>query len=95
MALARRCDVGCETWPDDPQFKRCPLCGGKTERFSNGEPLEMDEALKIKRQQEFEAYYAIHCRNLGQPVDGDLPAGPDEARFDDLTPEQPPPKAAA
>lgn len=90
MAWARRCDVGCETWPDDSDFKRCPVCGEKTDRFSNGRPLDMDEAQAIKRAREFEHFYARWCKDQDQPVEGDLPSGPDEAKYDDAWPDNKP-----
>lgn len=53
MAWGRRCDNGCESWPDDKRYKRCPSCGEPATRFSNLQPLDKLEALYA----EFEAYY--------------------------------------
>lgn len=53
MAWGRRCEMGCETWPDDKRYKKCPLCGEDAERYSNLKPLSKLEALKA----EFEAFY--------------------------------------
>jgi hypothetical protein len=88
---ARRCDTGCETFPDDMEFKRCPICGEVTERFSNGRPIDMEEAMSIKNHATFEKIYEKHCKMLGQPYEGDeLPAGPDEAYYDDAWPDNKP-----
>lgn len=88
MAWARRCDIGCETWPDDDDYDICPICGEETSRFSNGRPLDPDEARSIRLQVEFEGYYVDYCENLGQPSDGGLPMKPeDEARWDEKYPD--------
>lgn len=68
MAWGRRCDLGCESWPDEDQYTVCPLCGDPAERFSNLEPLTPSEA----KHRRFEAYYEQHCHELGIPVDGPL-----------------------
>ena len=73
MANGRRCDIGCESWPDKPLFSKCPICGLPTECFDNLEPLDMDEALRIKARAEFDLYYARRCEKLGIPVEGPLP----------------------
>jgi len=46
MALGRRCDNGCETWPDDQRYKRCPACGQHTTLYKgdNVDPLSESEA---------------------------------------------------
>jgi hypothetical protein len=53
MALGRRCDSGCESWPDTEKYAKCPVCGEKTKRFSNLEPLTQKEA----NAREFELFY--------------------------------------
>ena len=53
MALGRRCDLGCETWPDDSKYKVCPECGEQTKRFRGVTPLTEEEALPLR----FEAFY--------------------------------------
>lgn len=51
--LGRRCDQGCESWPDDDRYKFCFLCGEKTTRYSNLQPLTIEEANRV----EFDLYY--------------------------------------
>lgn len=53
MAWGRRCDLGCESWPDDKRYDKCPSCGRETTRYSNLRPLDKLEALFA----EFEAFY--------------------------------------
>jgi hypothetical protein len=55
MALGRRCDLGCETWPDDTKYKVCPECGQETTRYkgNNIHPLTEEEATPLR----FEAFY--------------------------------------
>lgn len=53
MALGRRCDIGCLTWPDDPAYKTCPVCGEKTKRYRGVKPADADEVAQAK----FEAFY--------------------------------------
>lgn len=53
MALGRRCDAGCESWPDTEKYKTCPVCGEQTTRFRNLEPLTQKEA----NAREFELFY--------------------------------------
>lgn len=53
MALGRRCDTGCESWPDSDRYKTCPVCGEEATRFKNLQPLTQQEA----NQREFELYY--------------------------------------
>lgn len=72
MAVGRRCDCGCQTWPDDKAYETCPICEQKTSKFSNLQPLGRAEALSIVRHMEFERYYAKHCAALGQPLEGPL-----------------------
>jgi hypothetical protein len=83
MALGRRCDTGCESWPPDSEFVRCPQCGEPTTVYNNLQPLDLDEAISIKRHLDFEAKYERHCEALGQGVDGPLSAAA-EARLDAL-----------
>lgn len=53
MALGRRCELGCETWPDDNRYNKCPTCGEDTTRYKGVTPLEQDEA----NHAEFLAFY--------------------------------------
>ena len=73
MALGRRCDLGCESWPDEALYTRCPRCGNPTERFTNLSPLDSDEAASILSHIEFDRYYERRCARLGIPVNGPLP----------------------
>jgi hypothetical protein len=72
MAWGRRCEIGCESWPDEDQYKACPLCGDPAERYGNLEPLSPSEA----KHRVFEAFYEQHCHDLGIPVDGPLHEDP-------------------
>lgn len=78
MAWGRRCELGCESWPDEPVFQKCPECGGPTKRWKNLDPIDHDEAESIAKHKAFERFYEDHCRRLGIPVAGplgdDLPA---------------------
>lgn len=74
MAVGRRCEYGCESWPDSEQYAKCPLCGEPTTRYSNLSPVSDVEA----RELAFEAYYEAYCAERGQPVDGPLPESPEE-----------------
>lgn len=73
MALGRRCEAGCESWPDDPRYKVCPICGEATKRYRNLSPLDKSEALHA----EFEAFYAAwddeHDPDRLTPVADDPP----------------------
>lgn len=74
MAWGRRCDIGCESWPDDLAYKECPICGQETTRFSNLIPLDKIEAEDAMKRIAFEAYYEKHCEDLDQSVEGPLEA---------------------
>jgi hypothetical protein len=69
----RRCELGCESWPDTLEFKTCLRCGQPTERFSNLTPLSMDEARRLLNQARFNAYYSRRCEERHIPVAGALP----------------------
>lgn len=76
MAWARRCALGCETWPDELLYKKCPVCGEETGRFSNADGYEIvdeETALSLKAHAEFEEFYERRCRDRGVPTDGPLP----------------------
>lgn len=59
MAWGRRCDLGCETWPDQELYRKCPVCGEKTDRFSNAGSDLLDEAEALVKllYSQFEEYY--------------------------------------
>lgn len=69
----RRCDLGCESWPDRMEFAKCLRCGEETTRFSNLQPLPLSEALALLAHAKFNAYYSTRCYDLRIPVDGPLP----------------------
>lgn len=69
----RRCDLGCESWPDTLDFEKCLKCGEPTTRYSNLSVLDFDEAQRLLRIAKFNAYYARHCERLRIPTGGDLP----------------------
>jgi hypothetical protein len=82
MAWGRRCDIGCESWPDEPIYQKCPTCGEPTTRFSNLTPVSAEEGRSAIRAAAFERFYEHHCREKGQPIEGDLPYDADiEARY--------------
>lgn len=93
MAIGRRCSIGCESWPDEGIYAKCPRCGETTTRYSGLEPLSHAEAKEIRlaeqakdaidpRVARFEAFYATRCRELGIPIDGPLPS-----EYEDSLPE--------
>lgn len=53
MALGRRCDIGCLTWPDDNKYKVCPICGEPTTRYRGVTVADDDEINNAY----FEAFY--------------------------------------
>lgn len=71
--LGRRCDMGCETWPDKQIYAKCPQCGEPTTRYRDVYPLPDDEAETILVSEQFKAYYEKRCAQLGIPADGPLP----------------------
>lgn len=88
MAWGRRCEVGCESWPDDDIYDTCPVCGEPTERFSNLRPISEEEARSMRLTLEFEQYYIDYCNDRRQPLDGALPMpSEEEARWDEKYPE--------
>lgn len=78
MAWARRCDLGCETWPDEPVYKKCAVCGESTKRFSNARESEILTASEAARLM-FEDYY--ERRGQREVLSDD-----DLARYDELEP---------
>lgn len=61
--VSRRCEMGCESWPDDKkEYGVCPRCGEKTKRYSNMTPLSEDEARSIKNHILFEEWCEAHGR---------------------------------
>lgn len=70
---ARRCDMGCESWPDEPIFATCSHCGEPTRRISNGEPtITVEEAKVLKLYDLFDRFYERRCERLGIKADGPL-----------------------
>ena len=72
-ALARRCELGCESWPNLSAFETCPACGEATTLYREMEPLGIIEAQRLKNDLEFETYYSDRCDKRGIPTDGPLP----------------------
>jgi hypothetical protein len=71
---ARRCDIGCESWPDKAIFSTCLDCGEPTERVGNIEPTISDEDAEVRLLYvQFDRYYERWCAAKGQPVEGPLP----------------------
>lgn len=68
----RRCDMGCESWPDTTDFATCLRCGGATTRYSNLQPMDFDEAISLLRHARFNRYYEKHCERLKIPFKGPL-----------------------
>lgn len=68
----RRCALGCGSWPDKAIYATCPECGGKTQRFTNLEPMDDADAESILLHQQFERYYERWCIQKNQPVEGPL-----------------------
>jgi hypothetical protein len=64
----RRCALGCESWPDESDYARCPQCGEPTSRYSDLYPLSSEEARSKKLHIEFERFYEARCERLGTPT---------------------------
>lgn len=77
MPWGRRCDLGCESWPDDDEYGTCPICDEPTTRFSNLRPLDADDAQSILAHRDFNDFYAAYCSARGQTVDGPLTGDPE------------------
>lgn len=60
MALGRRCDLGCETWPDDDRYDTCPECREETTRYSNVKAITAEEASAREFELFYEAWDAAH-----------------------------------
>jgi hypothetical protein len=73
VAWGRRCDLGCESWPDDPKYKTCPACGEPAPRYHNLSPLTMTEAERFRKNALFEEFYETRCIARGISADGPLP----------------------
>lgn len=64
--IGRRCDMGCETWPDEDDYKECPQCGEQTRRCRGVRPLSSEEAQSRKAHLDFEALYEVHAAEVGE-----------------------------
>jgi len=73
MPWGRRCELGCEDWPDTVAFARCPICDEATKRWNNLDPIDPDEAKEALNNQNFQRYYEMYCAERGVSVDGPLP----------------------
>jgi hypothetical protein len=74
----RRCDLGCESWPDEDDYAECAICGEPTKRYSNLRPAEPDEARSQVLHIRFEEFYEEYCEARGQSVSGPLVDNTDE-----------------
>lgn len=49
-------------WPDHwHMYNKCPECGESTDRITNGKPLSVVEAKRMKAWSDFEIYYEKYC----------------------------------
>lgn len=70
---ARRCSIGCESWPDNPIFTLCLHCREATDRVADIEPtIEFEEARSLVLHDLFERFYVRHCAQQGIAGDGPL-----------------------
>lgn len=54
---ARRCAIGCESWPDEDEYKTCFVCGEPTRRLGNVNPtMTAEDAVARLREAQFQAY---------------------------------------
>lgn len=70
MAWGRRCDLGCESWPDDDKYKKCPVCGDKTTRYTNLDPISEEDAAHVLFEHFYEKWDAEHD---AARLEGDAP----------------------
>lgn len=71
---ARRCSIGCESWPDEDLFATCSHCGGETQRINNISPtVDRAAAVSFKLHSLFDDWYERRCQELGIPSHGPLP----------------------
>lgn len=97
LRWGRRCDLGCESWPDELIYQKCPTCGEPTTRYSNLDPVSDEEGRAAIRVAAFERFYEAHCQERGIPVEGDLPHSAEiEERFSQRpsAPRPPRPRSA-
>lgn len=74
---ARRCAIGCESWPVNDIFITCSYCGERTRLVGNIDPtISFDEAKSIKLHELFDLYYEKRCLKKGIPSDGPLADDP-------------------
>jgi hypothetical protein len=55
--VGRRCSIGCESWPDEPDYHECPSCGEPTTRYRNLFPLSPHDARVKRLHILFEEFY--------------------------------------
>jgi hypothetical protein len=90
MAVGRRCELGCESWPNKDLYKRCPECGQPTEVYRNLDPIDDEEAESRLLHAQFVLFYTKWCKMKGYSAEDDstLPADPEiDAKYDMLYPE--------
>ena len=70
--FGRRCAIGCESWPDEDDYKTCPICGEVTTRYNNLLPLDSEEAASVANHARFEEFYENWCEKRGITVSGPI-----------------------
>lgn len=55
-AAGRRCDMGCESYPDHADFSTCLVCGEPTRRLNNAWPMPEEEARSKLAHAKFEEW---------------------------------------
>lgn len=55
--IARRCQICGIDWPDLADYIDCPKCETMTRRFKDVRPLDIFEAMSLKKHVEFDAFY--------------------------------------
>lgn len=78
VAACLRCSTCGTDWPSFHEYRVCPRCRERTDAMSNGTPLTLQEASKLKRQLEFERMYEARERSRVGPSPEQL--GREEAR---------------
>lgn len=83
----RRCDIGCESWPDSDDYNVCPVCGEETTRYGNVVPLSEQDARELRSAMLFKEFYAKYCDRKSQAEEGDLePTMEQHDKYDALYP---------
>lgn len=70
---SRRCEMGCESWPDSDLYNFCLSCGEATTRIKQSPTLTDEEARSRTLHALFEEHYAWRCAQIGVEPDGPIP----------------------